>query len=171
MSKPSQTNRSAGARIRTLYVRILLRLLPILVSLFRPLSKRIAAETAYLEPGFTFQLTVQGTSLSCVCRRKPSGGFKRVPPARVARDVEPGSGLASADPSDVTIDYVIAFRSLAYAFDCFSAKMTLSDALAQRAFSTRGPNRAGVARTYMFTALLRMFFGWRGAYRNAPRIA
>ena len=73
----------------------------------------------------------------------------------------------------VTIDYVIAFRSLAYAFACFSGNMTLKDALAQRAFSTRGPNDMGVALTYLFTALLKIFFGWRAAYRRgavaAPR--
>ena len=60
---------------------------------------------------------------------------------------------------------MIAFRSSAFAFACFSGGMTLQDALAQRAFSTRGPNSTGVALTYLFTALLKMFFGWRAAYR------
>ena len=70
----------------------------------------------------------------------------------------------------MSVDYVIAFRSLDYAFRCFSGGMTLARALAERAFSTRGPNDTGVALTYLFTALLRMFFGWRAAYR-APRAA
>lgn len=83
--------------------------------------------------------------------------------------MEPGSGLASADPQTVTVDYVIAFRSLAYAFACFSGGCTLKDGLAARAFSTRGPNDTGVALTYLFTALLKMFFGWRAPYRTAPK--
>lgn len=169
MASSTNTSRPRASRVKTLYVRILLRLLPLLLSLFRHVSRKIRAEIDYLHPGYTFQLTVEGTPLSCTCRLALAGAFKRVPPDRVARDVEPGSGLASADPSAQTVDYVIAFRSLGYAFDCFSASMTLKDALAQRAFSTRGPNDTGVALTYMFTALLRMFFGWRAAYRAAER--
>lgn len=169
MASSSSATRNGASRVKALYVRILLRLLPLLLSIFRHVSKRIQAEVDYLKPGYTFQLVVQGTDLSCACTLAPSGAFKRVPPARIARDVEPGSGLASSDPAATTIDYVIAFRSLDYAFDCFSAAMTLRSALAQRAFSTRGPNDTGVALTYLFTALLRMFFGWRAAYRKAGR--
>ena len=109
---------------------------------------------------------MRGTDLACTCRRTGRGSFERIPPARVARDVEPGSGLASADADAVAVDYVIDFRSPAYAFGCFSGGLTLKDALAQRAFSTRGPNDTGVALTYLFTALLKMFFGWRRAYRR-----
>ena len=156
---------TAAQRIQTLYVRVLLRLLPILLSLFRHVSKRIQAEIDYLEPGYTFMLTVGGTGLSCACTRTDRGSFKRVPPSLIARDVEPGSGPTTTGDS-FTVDYVIAFRSLAYAFACFSGGMTLQSALAQRAFSTRGPNNTGVALTYMFTALLKMFFGWRKAYRT-----
>lgn len=166
----SQADRSFAARCKALYVRVLLRLLPLLISLFRHVSAKIRAEVAYLAPGYTFQLTVRGTGLSCTCTRTGAGSFKRMPPARIARDVEPGSGLASTDPAAVTVDYVIAFRSLAAAFACFSGGMTLKAALAERAFSTRGPNDTGVALTYMFTALLKMFFGWRAAYR-APKQA
>lgn len=169
MTRPTPESRSAGARFQALYVRILLRLLPVLLSLFRRTSKSICAEIDYLDPGYTFQLAVKGTPLSCTCRLAENGSFKRVPPGAIARDVEPGSGRESADPSAQTVDYVIEFRSLAYAFDCFSAKTTLKRALAERAFSTRGPNDTGVALTYMFTALLRMFFGWRAAYRSAER--
>ena len=166
MTGRTPPRRSLGVRFQALYVRILLRLLPHLINLFRHVSPRIRAEIGYLEPGYTFMLSVYGTDLSCACRRTAKGTFKRVPPACIARDVEPGSGLASTDADAVAVEYVIAFRSLAYAFACFTGSMTLKDALAQRAFSTRGPNDTGVALTYMFTALLRMFFGWRCAYRR-----
>lgn len=169
MSRPRPESRSAGSRFQALYVRVLLRLLPLLLSVFRHASRRIRAEIDYLEPGYTFQLAVKGTALSCACRRTKAASFKRVPPAAIARDVESGSGLPSAEPDAQTIDYVIEFRSLSSAFACFSAGMTLKAALAERAFSTRGPNDTGVALTYMFTALLRMFFGWRAAYRAAER--
>ena len=167
MTEPSP-RRSMSQRFKALYVRILLRLLPHLINLFKHLSPKIRAEVDYLEPGYTFMLSVSGTSLSCACQRSASGTFKRVSPARIARDVEPGSGLTSTDTNAVTVDYVIAFRSLAYAFACFTGGATLKSALAERAFSTRGPNNTGVALTYMFTALLRLFFGWRRAYR-APK--
>ncbi len=156
--------------VQTLYVRVLLRLLPHLINVLGRVSPKIRAEADYLRPGYAFMLTVEGAGLAGACRRTASGSFKRVRPADIARDVEPGSGLASADPSAVSVDYVIAFRSLDYAFRCFSGGMTLARALAERAFSTRGPNDTGVALTYLFTALLRMFFGWRAAYR-APRAA
>lgn len=169
MSLGSYPHRSIREHIQALYVRILLRLLPLLLSLFRHVSAKIRAELAYLEPGYTFMITVGGTNLMCACMRTPNKACKRIPPASLARDVEPGSGLASANPDSVTIDYVIAFRSLAYAFACFSGGMTLQDALAERAFSTRGPNNTGVALTYMFTALIKMFFGWRSSYRASSR--
>lgn len=162
--------RSAAQRVQSLYVRVLLRLLPHLINLFRHVSPKIRAELGYLEPGYSFMLSVEGANLACACAMTERRTFKRVPPASVATDVEPGSGLASADPHAVSVDYVIAFRSLAYAFACFTGGMTLKQALAQRAFSTRGPNNTGVALTYMFTALLKMFFGWRAAYR-APKPA
>lgn len=161
--------RSLGERVQSLYVRVLLRLLPHLINAFKHVSPKIRAEVDYLEPGYTFMLSVNGTGLACACRRTASGAFKRVPPSRIARDVEPGSGLASADAQAVAVDYVIAFRSLAYAFACFSGGTTLKAALAERAFSTRGPNNTGVALTYMFTALLKLFFGWRAAYRATAR--
>lgn len=166
MAKRTPPRRTLAQRFQLLYVRILLRLLPVLLSLFRHLSKRIQAEADYLDAGYTFMLCVSGTDRSCVCMRTATGSFKRVPPAALARDVEPGSGLTSIDPQAITVDYVIAFRSPTYAYRCFSGGMTLQDALAQRAFSTRGPNNTGVALTYMFTALLKMFFGWRAAYRT-----
>lgn len=170
MTEPSRPRLSAGQRIQSLYVSVLLRLLPHLLNLFKHVSPKIRAEIDYLDAGYTFMLSVGGTSLACICRRTANGSFKRVPPSALALDVEPGSGLASADADAATVDYVIAFRSLAYAFACFTGGMTLKAALAQRAFSTRGPNNTGVALTYMFTALLKMFFGWRAAYRTPKAV-
>ena len=167
MSDQTPPRRTAAQRLQALYVRVLLRLLPHLITLLRHVSPTIRAEVAYLAPGYTFMLSVRGTDLACTCRRTGRGSFERIPPARVARDVEPGSGLASTDADAVAVDYVIDFRSPAYAFGCFSGGLTLKDALAQRAFSTRGPNDTGVALTYLFTALLKMFFGWRRAYRRS----
>ena len=169
MAEAKSVSRGAAWHVQALYVRVLLRLLPLLISIFRHVSPKIRAEIDYLQPGYTFQLSVQGTNLAGTCRRTESGSFKRVPPARIARDVEPGSGQDSSDPQAATVDYVIDFRSLPFAFRCFSGGETLKEALAERAFSTRGPNDTGVALTYMFTALLRMFFGWRAAYRAAER--
>ena len=169
MADTVSVHRGAAWHIQALYVRVLLRLLPLLITVFRHVSPKIRAEIDYLQPEYTFQLSVQGTGFAGTCRRTEAGSFKRVSPARIARDVEPGSGQPSADPQAVTVDYVIDFRSLPFAFRCFSGGETLKEALAERAFSTRGPNDTGVALTYMFTALLRMFFGWRAAYRNASK--
>lgn len=169
MADTVSVHRGAAWHIQALYVRVLLRLLPLLITVFRHVSPKIRAEIDYLQSGYTFQLSVQGTGFAGTCRRTETGSFKHVSPARIARDVEPGSGQPSADPQAVTVDYVIDFRSLPFAFRCFSGGETLKEALAERAFSTRGPNDTGVALTYMFTALLRMFFGWRAAYRNAPK--
>ena len=168
MAEAKSARRGAAWHVQALYVRVLLRLLPLLIGIFRHVSPKIRAEIEYLQPGYTFQLSVQGTNLAGTCRRTESGSFKRVPPTRIARDVKPGSGQDSSDPQAITVDYVIDFRSLPFAFRCFSGGETLKEALAERAFSTRGPNDTGVALTYMFTALLKMFFGWRAAYRNAP---
>lgn len=154
---------------QALYVRSLMRMLPLLINIFRHVSPKVQAEIDYLQPGFTFQLSVQGTDLTGTCRRSGKGSFKRVPSTLIARDVEPGSGKPSADPHAATVDYVIDFRSLPFAFRCFSGGELLKEALAERAFSTRGPNDAGVALTYLFTALLKMFFGWRAVYRTAPK--
>ena len=156
MAESPRPRRSAGTWFQSLYVRVLLRLLPHLINVFKHVSPKIRAEVDYLEPGYTFMLSVNGTDLACACRRTASGSFKRVPPAAIASDVEPGSGVASAD---------------AQAFTCFTGGMTLKAALAQRAFSTRGPNNTGVALTYMFTALLKLFFGWRAAYRTPKPLA
>lgn len=165
MGDSTQNTFSFRLFCKTVYVRMLLALLPFLINLLKHFSTRIAREVAYLNQGYTFQLIVKNTGLSVAARKNDKGHFIRVAPSRQARDIEPGSGLESADPQAVTIDYVITFRSLDYAFACFSGGMSLQQALAMRAFSTRGPNDSGVALTYMFTALLRVFFFWRLPYR------
>ena len=169
MAESPRPRRSAGTWFQSLYVRVLLRLLPHLINVFKHVSPKIRAEVDYLEPGYTFMLSVNGTDLACACRRTASGSFKRVPPAAIASDVEPGSGLACA--VQAALNKTNFIRSLAYAFACFTGGVTLKAALAQRAFSTRGPNNTGVALTYMFTALLKLFFGWRAAYRTPKPLA
>lgn len=167
MADTTAPHRSTAWRVQALYVNALLHLLPLLISIFRRLSKKVRAEVDYLKPGYTFQVRVDEAGLLGTCVRRESGSFSHVRRATLATDVEPGSGLPSSDPDAATVDYVIAFRSLFYAFRCLSGGCTLKDGLAERAFSTRGPNDTGVALTYMFTALLKMFFGWRSAYRKA----
>lgn len=162
-------SRHKGSFIRAIkkgYVAILLWLLPTLINITKHISSRIKTEIAYLSPGYTFQLKIAHTKLECVCRINEKGSLKRVPHAQRALDVEAGSGLPSVDPHAVTIDYVITFRSLDYAFACFAGQTSLKGALAERAFSTRGANNTGVALTYIFTALLQTFFFWRKAYRK-----
>ena len=91
MAESPRPRRSAGTWFQSLYVRVLLRLLPHLINVFKHVSPKIRAEVDYLEPGYTFMLSVNGTDLACACRRTASGSFKRVPPAAIASDVEPGS--------------------------------------------------------------------------------
>jgi len=158
-----------GRRCKALYVGILLALLPHLINITSHFSKKVRAELAYLKAGYAFQLKVERAGRECVCRLNDKKHLKAVPYAQRANDVEYGSGLPSSDPRLVTVDYVIAFRSLDYAFACFAGSMSLQDALAQRAFTTRGPNNTGVSLTYLFTALLGMFFFWRKPYRKARK--
>lgn len=157
--------------MKAFYVRTLLRMMPFLSSNMRYISRAIQAEIDYLDVGYTYMLRIQGTNLSCVCQKTEKGAFRRVLPSELAPDVEPGSGQPSTEPYVVTVDYVIEFRSLDYAFQCFSGVKTLKEALAERAFTTRGPNNTGVSLTYMFTALLRSFFFWRRAYRSTPVVS
>ena len=95
MAESPRPRRSAGTWFQSLYVRVLLRLLPHLINVFKHASPKIRAEVDYLEPGYTFMLSVNGTDLACACRRTASGSFKRVPPAAIASDVEPGSNDVS----------------------------------------------------------------------------
>lgn len=165
---PEAKRATAGSRTKLLYVRTLLRMLPFLSSNMRYVSRGVQAEIDYLDVDYTYMLRVRGTDLTCICRKTEKGNFRRVPLRAIATDVEPGSGLPTNIAYAVTVDYVIEFRSLDYAFQCFSGSKSLKEALAERAFTTRGPNNTGVSLTYMFTALLRSFFFWRRAYRNEP---
>ena len=78
MAESPRPRRSAGTWFQSLYVRVLLRLLPHLINVFKHVSPKIRAEVDYLEPGYTFMLSVNGTDLACACRRTASGSFKRV---------------------------------------------------------------------------------------------
>lgn len=144
-------HRSQRSGFAAMYVRTMLGLLPTLVSMGSRASKRIARETEYLPEGFSFALAVEGTGLACACRKDASGAWRRMPHGKEAL-------------RDCT--YVISFRDRDYAYRVFSGSMSLQDALAARLFSTRGPNNTGVSLTYLFTAILRTFFGWRAAYRK-----
>lgn len=145
---PHQSQRSGFAGV---YVRTMLGLLPLLVSIGSRTSKRIARETEYLPAGFSFALTVEGTGLSCACEKSPSGAWRR---------------LNRNERMLAACTYVISFRDRDYAYRVFNGSMSLQDALAARLFSTQGPNNTGVSLTYLFTAILRTFFGWRAAYRK-----
>lgn len=167
MNSPSPWHQRFATQCKMLYVGLLLKLLPTLLNWGKRVSLRIKSEFEYLDDAYTFQLKVGGTGLTCACQlNKEKLKFYRVPLRQQAHDVPAGSGLLSQDAQAVTIDYVIDFRSLDYAFACFSGGASLKEALAERAFSTRGPNNTGVALTYMFTALLRGFFFWRRPYKQ-----
>lgn len=167
MKNSSPLNQRLVAWWKTLYVNILLKLLPTLINWGKIVSSRIVTELEYLDDGYAFQLRITGSTLRCTCQfDKKKLKFYRVPLKRQAHDVPAGSGLASLDPHATTIDYVIEFRSLNYAFACFSGGISLKEALAERAFSTRGPNNTGVALTYLFTTILHGFFFWRRPYKK-----
>lgn len=166
MSNNSPLNSGIKQGCKMRYVSILLKLLPFLVNTAKHFSSDIKPEIDYLGVGYAFQLKVEHSKLQRVCRINEKGKLRGVPRKNQAADVEAGSGLYSKDAQAITIDYVIAFRSVDYAFSCFSGGVSLKEALAERAFTTRGPNNTGVALTYMFTALLRLFFFWRRPYRK-----
>lgn len=166
MKKSALRKPSFSKSIKALYVGILLKLLPHLINIFKHLSTGIRSEIAYLGADYTFQLKVEGCALECACRIDEKGRMHTIRPGQQTYDARSKSDLPCADSQDFCTDYTIAFRSIDYAFACFSGGLTLKGALAERAFSTRGPNNTGVALTYMFTALLRLFFFWRAPYRN-----
>ena len=70
MSDQTPPRRTAAQRLQALYVRVLLRLLPHLITLLRHVSPKIRAEVAYLAPGYTFMLSVRGTDLACMMGRE-----------------------------------------------------------------------------------------------------
>lgn len=130
---------------KRIYVATLLFLLPFLMTLFSTTSKKVRNESEYLGKGFALRLTVEGWGR--------------------AKTLERGSrGWHAA--SQKTPQLTIGFRDLDYAFDVFIGNITLKDALAARYFTTHGPNDKGVAATYLFTVILKTFFGWRKSYRS-----
>lgn len=137
----------AGNACKRVYVSTLLAMLPLLVSAGSRVSRGMRAETDHLPEGFSFAVRILGTGQACAAKKKPSGGWRRL-------------------PKDASVDYAIEFRDVDYAFDVFSGGMSLQEALAARLFCTRGPNSDGVALTYLFSRLLRAFFFWRAAYRG-----
>lgn len=142
------------AAFKSLYVGSLLKLLPSLLNAGTVTSAAIRRESEFQEYGYTFALTVRGTDLAIVCRKGATGRWKALVP----------------DPAMIeAASYCIDFRSLDYAFDCFTGTLSLKDALVARMFTTRGPNDTGVSLTYMFNAVLSGFFGFRSAYK--PRAA
>ena len=125
--------------IKRMYVAALLILLPLLMTLFSTLSKRAKSETLYLGKGFA--------------------GWSRSKTARCSTKT-----WRSSQKAIPTL--TIEFRDLDYAFEVFCGSITLQDALAARYFTTHGPNDKGVAVTYLFTVILKTFFGWRKTYRR-----
>lgn len=166
MEKQALQEAKNHSPFKTIYVSLLLKLLPTLVNITRHFLSDIQDELDYLGEGYTFELKVENSAISGICRITEKRKLRAVRQDELAFDVPFGSGLASVDSAKMTVDYVISFRSLDYAFSCFSGSLSLKEALAMRAFSTRGPNNTGVALTYMFTALLRTFFFWRRPYRK-----
>lgn len=131
--------------LKRFYVAALLFLLPMLMAIFNLFSKKVRNETAYLGEGFTLTLAVTGWN-----RKKT-----------LKHGAHSWHASAQAAPQ-----LTIEFHDLDYAFDVFTGNITLQDALAARYFSTRGPNDKGVATTYLFTVILKAFFGWRKSYRS-----
>lgn len=143
ISRHTHPQRSLWKR---LYVSVLMALLSLLVKLAHAASPKVRAESDYVGEGFTLTLKVDGS-----------------PAARsLERTGSTWRGVAQPDSADL----VIAFRDLDYAYDVFSGAITLQDALAARLFTTHGPNDKGVAVTYLFTVILKAFFGWRACYRR-----
>lgn len=127
------------------YVAALLLLLPLLMTLFSAASKKVRNESDYLGEGFTLKLAVEGWERAKTLQRT-HGGWHSAP--------------------HKTPQLTIGFRDLDYAFDVFIGNITLQNALAARYFTTHGPNDKGVAVTYLFTVILKCFFGWRKSYRS-----
>ena len=117
----------------------------LLMTLFSMLSKKAKSETQYLRKGFALKIAITGWSRSKTVRC---------------------STQSWKSGKNATPTLTIEFRDLDYAFEVFSGSITLQDALAARYFTTHGPNDKGVAVTYLFTVILKAFFGWRKSYRR-----
>lgn len=127
------------------YVSLLLALLPVLMTLFAAASKKVRGESQYVGENFVLKLAVTGWEGQKTLKHGPFAWH----------------ASAKAKPA-----LTIEFRDLDYAFDVFIGNITLQDALAARYFTTHGPNDKGVAITYLFTVILKAFFGWRKSYRS-----
>ncbi len=165
-----KVKRPAKWHLKSMYLRIILAIMPVLLNIFARLSKKTKDEMNYLFDDCTFEIKVLNTNLCIICSIVAHRSFKKISPKQIATDVEGGSGLATRQFDVKTIDYVITFRSVDYAFHVFSGGCTLPQALAQRAFATRGPNDAGVSLTYIFSEILGFAFGWRKAYRSIVKL-
>ncbi len=143
MANNSSVKRSTWKR---LYVSVLMFFLPLLLKFGNIVSKKIRKETTYLGNDFSFAVVIDNSPYKAVFKQV-NGSWKNAK-ARVLRP-----------------QYTITFRDLDYAYDVFIGNLSLQDALAARLFTTRGPNNAGVSITYLFTVILKAFFGWRKAYQ------
>lgn len=143
VTRHSHPKRSLWKRF---YVATLLALLPLLMKIFNATSRKVRQETTYCGEGYAFALTIAGWSRN----------------RTVVRTRTSWRGAAAGTPVQLTI----GFRDLDYAYDVFIGNITLANALAARYFTTHGPNDKAVAVTYLFTVILKRFFGWRSAYRR-----
>lgn len=144
LDEPTQSH-PERAVYKQAYVKTMMGLLPAIMKIAPQISKTVAHETLVLGPGFTFAIDIDGFGRA-IAFEQVGASWKEV---------------EGADP-----DFIIEFRDLDYAFDVFSGKISLKDALAARLFATHGPNSKGVAITYLFNAVLQTFFCWRSSYRN-----
>lgn len=142
--EPTQSH-PQRALYKEAYVKTMMTLLPAIMKTAPLVSKTVAHETAMLGPGFTFAIDIDGFGRAITFKQTGASWS-------VVHDVEP--------------DFIIEFRDLDYAFDVFSGKTSLKQALAARLFATHGPNSKGVAITYLFSAVLQTFFCWRNSYRK-----
>lgn len=142
--KPTRSHPERALYKRT-YVNTMMTLLPAIMKIAPQVSRTVAHETRMLGEGFTFAIDIDGFGRAIAFRQE---GASWTP-------------VKADEP-----DFIIEFRDLDYAFDVFSGKISLKDALAARLFATHGPNSKGVAITYLFSAVLQTFFCWRSSYRH-----
>ncbi len=144
----NQTGTPKRSLVKRIYVSLLLLILPFLLFFGNKISKKIKQETRYLGDQFTFALDITNYGRGVVLKQN-NNSWKRLP------------------KSTQSVDYIICFRDLDYAFDVFSGNITLHQALSARLFSTTGSNNKGVSITYLFMTILKTFFFWRNAYQKS----
>jgi hypothetical protein len=101
------------------------------------INKRVRTEHDHLPQDFVFALDVRGFGRGAVLKRTAKS-WKALPKTT----------------KDEDLDYRIEFLDLDYAYAVFARKISLKQALAGRLFASHGPNEAGVALTYLFSAIL-----------------